>query len=218
MAVDFKAVAEQLRKPDGEFGKQVAGNMNVSNALLYTRAIQQLAPGSGDNILEIGMANGFFVKDILAAAENLRYTGCDFSETMIQESKELNKEWMESGKVHFLLTSADSLLFKDNTFDKALVVNVIYFWTEPAKELREIRRVLKKGGRLVIGMRPKASMSTYPFTAHGFRMYERKEVAELLGANGFQVLNAQQQEEPDQQLSGRTIAVESLVISAEVIK
>src|SRR5690349_11633365 len=93
---DSKTLACQLRHPEGELGIKVGENMNKGNRLMNVETIRQLQVADNDNILEIGMGNGFFVKDILGAAENVRYSGCDFSETMIKEASVLNKEFFEN--------------------------------------------------------------------------------------------------------------------------
>jgi ubiquinone/menaquinone biosynthesis C-methylase UbiE len=43
------------------------------------------------------------------------------------------------------------LLFEDDTFDKALAINSMQVWADAMAGLREIRRVLKSGGRVALG-------------------------------------------------------------------
>ena len=62
---DFRTIASQLRLPEGAIGKEVGANMNKGNRLMNLEAIKHLGISENDNILEIGMGNGFFVKDIL---------------------------------------------------------------------------------------------------------------------------------------------------------
>ena len=75
---DNKTLAEQLRQPEGSLGIKVGENMNKGNRLMNLETIRQLEIAENDNILEIGMGNGYFVKDIITAATNVTYTGCDF--------------------------------------------------------------------------------------------------------------------------------------------
>ena len=48
----------------------------------------------------------------------------------------------------------EHLPWPDRSFDKACAVHTIYFWPQPARDLAEIYRVLRPGGRLVLGYRP----------------------------------------------------------------
>ena len=86
---DTKTLAEQLRLPDGSLGIKVGENMNKGNRLMNLESIRQLNVTDNDNILEIGMGNGFFVKDILSLADNVHYTGCDFSGEILAVLKQV---------------------------------------------------------------------------------------------------------------------------------
>src|ERR1044072_8000254 len=129
---DSKTLAAQLRQPEGTLGIKIGENMNKGNRLMNLQSIRQLEISDHDNILEIGMGNGFFVRDIINAATNVSYTGCDFSETMIREAKELNVSI--AGNARFTLCNATQLPFKDGSFEKVFTVNTIYFW-EDAKQI-----------------------------------------------------------------------------------
>src|SRR5690606_36268358 len=94
----IKAIAAQLRKPEGEFGKQLGVRMNDSNQYINRNTITTVDPAPGDNILEIGMGNGFFVNEILSADQSIRYTGCDFSEIMVEEASRLNEASVKTGR------------------------------------------------------------------------------------------------------------------------
>jgi ubiquinone/menaquinone biosynthesis C-methylase UbiE len=48
----------------------------------------------------------------------------------------------------------EKLPFDDNTFDKALAINSMQLWPDPAAGLREIRRVVKPGARVALGFTP----------------------------------------------------------------
>jgi len=216
--MDYKAVAEQLRRPDGDFGRKIADNMNISNRLINENTIHNLAINAGDNILEIGMGNGFFVKDILAINGAVKYTGCDFSETMVTEATKLNQAFVKSGQAKFILANAAELPFADNSFDKIFTVNTIYFWQNPAAQLAEIQRLLKPKALMVIGLRPKHVMQNYPFTQHGFILYSKADVIQLLEENNFKVTHIAEEKEPAQQIADITVLPESLIVVAEALK
>ena len=212
--MDFKAVAEQLRKPDGEFGKQVGAKMNEGNGHINRYALDALNPKSNDKLLELGMGNGFFVKEIFAAEESVMYTGCDFSETMVEEALRLNEKLVKSRQARFLVASTDHLPFADETFDTVFTINTLYFWTNPAQELAEIRRVLKPEGTFLLAIRPKSVMKNLPFTAYGFTLYEKEEVADLLLTNGYTVIDCIEKKEPGQTMNGAVVPMETLLVRA----
>jgi ubiquinone/menaquinone biosynthesis C-methylase UbiE len=212
--ITLKLIALQLRKPEGEMGLQVAEKMNRSNEMMNKWSIEQLQVSPMDNILEIGMGNGLFARDILSNDATVKYAGCDYSETMVMEACSLNKQFIENGQARFIHANADKLPFGDHTFDKVFTVNTIYFWSKPSRELAEIHRILKPGGLLIIAIRPEAIMKNYPFTAYGFRLYDEGGIRTLLAENRFSVTEVLEKEEPEQEIGGETIKAATMVVSA----
>jgi len=96
------------------------------------------------------------------------------------------RRFIEQGRVRLEVGDSSRLPFPANHFDKAYAVHTIYFWADPVAHLREIHRVLKPGGTLAIGLRPKAAASgadDFPDSIYTF--YETGRVRELLAESGF---------------------------------
>ncbi len=211
----LKAFAQQLRKPEGDFGREVGQKMNQGNRYINQYTIEALAAAPGDAILELGMGNGFFVKDILGQDTTITYSGCDFSEEMVEESKKINQSFIAEGRASFVIGNAEALPFRDEHFTKAFTINTIYFWEHQEKVLAEFRRVLKPKGRLFIGVRPKRNLEQMPFTKYGFNMFAKEELAALLTANGFKVVDTLEITEPEHEINGKKMIVETLIVCAE---
>jgi ubiquinone/menaquinone biosynthesis C-methylase UbiE len=183
--IDLQLLAQNLRKPEGEFGVEVGVMMNEGNAALNMHTRIQLDPSEGDNILEIGMGNGKFVNDILAFHPSIKYTGIDYSDLMVAESEKANASSIEQGRAKFIVGNADHLPFDDNTFTKIFTVNTIYFWDDHTAALAEIRRVLIPNGWLHIAVYSKPFMQGMPFTKYNFRLFENEEIQIMLNKDGF---------------------------------
>jgi ubiquinone/menaquinone biosynthesis C-methylase UbiE len=211
----LQQLAQQLRKPDGDMGKKVGENMNASNALMNTFTLNELNAQSNDCILEIGMGNGFFIKDILGNDHSITYYGCDYSELMINEATLLNQSYVETGQVKFFNTSADHLPFQNHSIDKVFTINTIYFWSNPSVELAEIHRVLKPGGQFFLTVRSKSTMENIPVTQFGFKIYDQPLLIDLLQATGFKVNSVLEKAEPDMEFSGNTVKVNTWIFCAE---
>ena len=83
------------------------------------------------------------------------------------------------------LADAAALPFPEAFFDVVLSVNTIYFWPDPDKVLAEMKRILKPGGRLVLGYRSRLLLLWNPVSWFGFRLHGDRQVARLLGEAGF---------------------------------
>ncbi len=215
MEEQIKALASQLRRPENEDGVKTGVHMNEGNKIMNLEAIKAVNPCAHDRILEIGMGNGFFVKNIVSVHPTIVYTGCDFSETMIREAEKINVEYIKSGSVKFHLASADKLPLIANSYNKLFTVNTIYFWEDPEHTLNEFKRVLTADGELTIVVRPKHVMENIPVTKYGFTMYSKEELIELLSANNFDILETNEVEEPSREVMGKMLEFGSLVVRAK---
>jgi ubiquinone/menaquinone biosynthesis C-methylase UbiE len=210
---DSKTLAEQLRLPAGLLGIKVGENMNKGNRLMNLESIRQLEVSDNDNILEIGMGNGFFVKDIISLANNVHYTGCDFSATMVSEATALNRSYASNAK--FELTAAENLPFSNAVFDKVFTVNTIYFWDNAAITLAEIRRVLKPNGILIVTLRPKSVMDKLPVVEYGFSTFSKESAVQLITENNFEIVSASESDDVDIKMNDQFVKNAFLVIKAK---
>ncbi len=206
--------AAQLRKPHGEEGIKTGEWMSHGNRHIIQDSLTILNAVAGDTILEIGMGNGQFVTQILEKHANILYTGCDYSELMVEEAKKQNTKWISEMRAQFLLGNAKELPFEKERFSKILTVNTLYFWDKETVVLNEFKRVLKPSGKLIIGFRPKHQTQNYPFTKYGFTQFSKEEAIELVANNGFRILSAHENKEPDFELNGQSMSMQNIVLEA----
>ncbi len=211
----LKAIAGQLRRPTGDYAIQVGEKMNEGNLHINLNTFEALNLATGDNILEIGMGNGFFVKNILSADSSIKYVGCDFSEVMVDEARKQNENFIANGQAQFHNTDANELPFETSTFDKVFSINTIYFWDEPQIVLAEIWRVLKPKGQVTISIRPKSIMEHYPFVKYGFKTFTKEDLTELISKNNFNLVNILEKDEPKVEINGELTKTATLLITAE---
>lgn len=186
--MDPKQLSNQLKKPTGAAGIEVAEALNESNWGLYDLAFETMTFEAGNDILEIGFGNGKHFSEYFRAEPDLRLTGVDFSTDMCAEAKSRNAELIKEGKLSIHCSETSSLPFRDQSFDLAVALNVIYFLDPPEIHLKEIQRVLKPGGLFLIGYRPRHSVEHLEFTKQNFILYEADELGHLLEKNGFELV------------------------------
>lgn len=211
----IKIIAQQLRQPHGEFALDVAEKMNEGNLLINQYTIEALDAQPNENILEIGMANGIFVKDILSKNSSIKYSGCDYSEDMVREATKHNKSFVENGQAQFFHASADNLPFSDNIFDKIFTANTIYFWDDITAVLSEFSRVLKPKGQIILSVRPRSVMEHIPTVKYGFTIFSKDELIQIFSDNNYKITSTIEKAEPDQEILGVNVKVSTLIVIAE---
>ena len=143
-------------------------------------ALRPFVPWQGRG-LEIGVGSGRF------AAPLGVQVGLDPSPAMLAHAAARGIEIVEC--------VAENLPFADGSFDHALVVTTLCFVDSPARMLAEARRVLRPGGRLVIGFIDRVSALGQHYLTHQAEsdfyreatFYSADEVADLLLAAGFSI-------------------------------
>lgn len=213
---EFKEIAAQLRRPQGYYGKNVGELMNEGNKLINQHALSKLDLKPNQAILEIGMGNGHFVSEIMDAADGITYVGCDYSDLMVEEANRINDEYIQSGDAEFVYTDAENLPLESAQFDTCLTVNTVYFWDRPEKIASELHRVLKTGGRLIIGFRSPEVMKLYPMTKYNFGFWTEEKLSSLLEDQGFVVESISRESEPPaKDLEGNFIEAANTVLIAK---
>jgi ubiquinone/menaquinone biosynthesis C-methylase UbiE len=181
-----KFLAAQLSQPSGLFGKFIMADvLNKHNESMNHFAVERLDVQPTDKVLDIGFGGGVTIEEMLQTIDTGKIYGVDFSSVMVEQAKQKFKPEIESNKVSIEFGDVNQLSFVDNTFDKVCTVNTIYFWNEPLASLLEIKRVLKNGGKLIIGIRSADKMKELPVTQYNFRLYDPEAVRDLLVEAGF---------------------------------
>jgi sarcosine/dimethylglycine N-methyltransferase len=98
------------------------------------------------SVLDVGSGVGGPAR-FLAATYGCRVTGVDLSEPFVDAARYLTERTGQSGQVSFEIASALELPFDGGRFDVALLQHVAMNIHDRTRLYREIRRVLKLGGR-----------------------------------------------------------------------
>jgi ubiquinone/menaquinone biosynthesis C-methylase UbiE len=98
------------------------------------------------SVLDVGSGVGGPAR-FLAATYGCRVTGVDISEPFVDAARYLTERTGQSGQLSFQTASALQLPFDDGRFDIVLLQHVAMNISDRALLYREIRRVLKSGGR-----------------------------------------------------------------------
>lgn len=177
-------IARQSRRPSGWLGEIVARVMAFETESANRIAVEELAVRSREAVLEIGCGHGRTLAR-LAESPCAYLAGVDPSEVMVRLSRKRMRRWIDARRAEVSLASSAKIPHADGRFDAALAVHVVYFWNEPLADLREVRRVLRPGGRVLLGYRPRdeETLAALPATVYALRSVD--EIEGLLAESGF---------------------------------
>lgn len=140
----------QCMKPNGELGKIVADDMNKSHFELTGWGLEKININPQDIILDIGCGGGRTVNRLASIAKEGKVFGIDYSMDCVKWSKDYNEELIKDGRLEIIHASVEKIPFEDNKFDVISAVETIYFWPDLVQNLKEVKRVLKPSGKLII--------------------------------------------------------------------
>ncbi|MGY5352950.1 class I SAM-dependent methyltransferase [Wenyingzhuangia sp. IMCC45533] len=202
-----KELAKHLRQPTGSQGKKIGMQMNKGNKEICLNSYKVLKPKDHQSILEIGMGNGFFVEGLLSMANDLKYVGADFSAVMVEEAQKINGHLKSAS---FVEASVEELPFPNNEFDLITTTNTIYFWPNLEQNIKEVLRVLRPNGKLLIAYRSKSFMDQLELSNYGFNKFESNDIENLLSEHHFKNIETVTVTEPELEFDHKVFSMEGL--------
>jgi ubiquinone/menaquinone biosynthesis C-methylase UbiE len=165
--------------PKGVLGIIAGWLMGRMSVDLNEWAVSMFDVQPNDRVLEIGFGPGVGIQKIAELAVHGFVSGIDPSGVMIRQASKRNADSISAGRVGLIEGSVSSLPYEDRSFDKVLSVNNIMLWPELEKNMKEVRRVMKPGGRLVIALNPRWAKTTQDVEDMG------REIVEHVSRGGF---------------------------------
>ena len=140
----------QCQKPTGWLGRLILWNMNSRHSKVTDWGLSKISIQKQDIILDIGCGGGRTVSKLAAHATGGKVYGLDYSQASVAVAKGTNRSWIEMGRVEIHDGSVSQLPFPANTFDLVTAVETHLWWPDLPADMREVSRVLKPGGMLII--------------------------------------------------------------------
>jgi ubiquinone/menaquinone biosynthesis C-methylase UbiE len=124
--------------------------MNLSHSKLTNWGLSHLSIGENATVLDIGCGGGGTIHKLAKKVRNGKTYGIDYSEDSVRISQKANRAAILAGCVEIQQGSVSSLPFPQDMFDLITAIETHYFWPDLVNDMKEVLRVLKPGGTLVM--------------------------------------------------------------------
>jgi len=145
-----KMRGNQCQRPAGLLGRFVLWNMNSRHSKVTDWGLSHISIDKRDTILDAGCGGGRTVNKLAAMASQGKVYGVDFSAESIAFASRINKKWIDTGRVEIREASVSQLPFSADLFNVVTAVETHFWWPDLPSDMREVLRVLKPGGVLMI--------------------------------------------------------------------
>lgn len=110
--------------------------------VILPNLLRLVGPHKGQKILEIGCGEGFFAREF--ARGGAEVTASDIAPELVELGRK------QGGKIEYVVSKAQDLSWaKPETFDVVVAVLTLQNMERIEDVMKEVRRVLKKGGRFI---------------------------------------------------------------------
>jgi arsenite methyltransferase len=141
---ETKKAAEQLRE---EFNRWAAAGRGEDMEREHRRIAEQMLAlmqlGPEEKVLDVGCGAGWLERMMAPLVPRGRLVGMDVSDEMLRRAR---NSAAALGQTSFIAGSVEAIPWESDFFTRVVSIESAYYWSDPAKGLREIFRVLGAGG------------------------------------------------------------------------
>jgi ubiquinone/menaquinone biosynthesis C-methylase UbiE len=139
------------------------------NGPLARRMLDLAGLRPSDHALDVGTGTGLVALRAATLARGGRVIGIDHSAGMLEEASRKAGRSELGDTVMFQRMDAERLEFPDRSFDVVLSLYALYHFPDPLAAIREMHRVLRPGGRVVIGVGASPSLLSWNGIVQGIQ-------------------------------------------------
>ena len=140
----------QVRKPSRWLGQSTVKGMNERHSPLTDWGLTHVEIKPQDTILDVGCGGGLTLHKLALLAAQGHVYGVDYAQGSLAASRTLNCELIAQDRVQVEHATVSKLPFPEDKFDLVTAIETQYYWPNLPGDMREILRVLKPGGKLII--------------------------------------------------------------------
>jgi len=184
----INCIGNNFGNPQGFTGIIMTKIMNIMNQKLYNTVLRHIKLESNDIVLDIGFGNGFLINKLFKKNIPIKIYGIEISNDMVNKVSRKNKQHIKNEELKLLLENIEKTSFENDTFDKIVTINTIYFWSNYEKCFSEIERIMKPNGIFLNLIYTKDFLDRIIYTKYEFNKYSIEEIKTLTVENGMKII------------------------------
>lgn len=151
----------QFGKPTGKVGRLIGIVMQFKNRKRINWALKLVNVQPNDKILEIGFGPGIAINQMAKKTHSGYIAGIDHSAEMFKLAYQRNSKYIQSYEhnVELHCVSLNEYQYPVSFFNKVLAINVSMFWYDKTVHFKNIKIMLKSGGKLFLIHQPRNNES-----------------------------------------------------------
>jgi ubiquinone/menaquinone biosynthesis C-methylase UbiE len=124
--------------------------MNSRHSKVTDWGLSHISIEKDATVLDVGCGGGRTVSKLAVAAIQGKVYGIDYSSESVAIANRTNRQWIDIARVEIREASVSQLPFPADTFDLVTAVETHFWWPDLPADMREVLRILKPGGTLII--------------------------------------------------------------------
>ncbi len=181
---DYKELSK--RSFNQKAGTYLGTHDHKVTAHLKNAALVDIQPSAGEKLLDIGCGIGDLLSGFSKRANSSDLYGIDYADNMIHQAKK------NLVGVDLSIGDAENLPYDNDSFDYVVTCAAFHHLPNPVRALTEMKRVLKKDGRVFIydytvpcGLRYIVNFFIRFSPEGDYKIYSGKELKRMLERTGF---------------------------------
>jgi len=179
-------VTELFAHPGGRAARPMVYALNFFNRRGNRLVADALEIGPGHRVLEIGFGGGAAMPTTIAAMDgDGMFCGIDLSADMARLVAGRFRRTDTDVTPSLVCGDVEHLPLKSEMFDRAYAMHSHLYWPSPVAGIREMHRVVRRDGRILLGMDVVSGVRLVRWFGRGYNPPGPQDLQELLGSAGF---------------------------------
>ncbi len=138
------------KKPEGQSGEKLLDIMDHEHTPIALWSLENMEVKEDDVTLDIGCGSGLNIKRLYEKSPKAKSYGVDYSSTSVRKSIMMNRKDVDEGNIVVEEADVLDMPFEDEQFNIITAFSTVFFWPDIINAFKEVKRVLKSGGKFFI--------------------------------------------------------------------